>query len=326
MFQKSGMLAQLWRTLRRMGLRGWLCALALVLALYQRLRRSLAHKRREWRAQTDRHVEARAQATGKGTGTTGTGTDTPLPSICFQGAGCVLVYHVGVARYVCAHFETEHARFLGASGGAVVAACVAAGVDLEFVLQRGLAVAEVCREPPLGPFFRLLPEVEAAFVKALHEQVPDGQVPARCNGRLFLSLTHLPTMGQRLLSDFPSREELAVACTCSMNLPVFLCPLKRVEGELYVDGGLSDNAPAWDAGTVTVSPCDASAHVHPPAGKRPSLLRFVIPGDRDFMLAMQQQGWDDAAANHDLFVRQGWRPRKRQRAQRDDEPPAGISD
>jgi predicted acylesterase/phospholipase RssA len=242
------------------------------------------------------------------------------PSICFQGAGCMVIYHVGVARYVEQHFELANARIYGASAGAIVAASLAVGLDLGprgFVAQQSVAMAAKCRTPPFGPLFSIMGEVERALLAVLHTVLDgDEDVRQRCNGRLFISLTHLPTLGQRLLSHFPSREALATAVACSMNLPIFLCPLQRVEGEYYIDGGITDNSPrhcgsgdAANAATVCVSPTDPNAHVRPLPGQEASLLCFIVPGDAAQQRRLERQGWEDARRQHHVFLRNGWLPK-----------------
>ena len=49
---------------------------------------------------------------------------------CFQGAGLLLVYELGVAKYLQQHMRAPGV-VLGASGGALVAALLACQVDLD---------------------------------------------------------------------------------------------------------------------------------------------------------------------------------------------------
>jgi len=334
------MLARVWArgVARRLGPR-----LAVVVAVLWWLRRraALAYRRKRlaWVAQTKeqqrwRDSKRRADSVADPVARAGTDpdphagadagphghNDARRPSICFQGAGCMVIYHVGVARYVEQHFELAEARIYGASAGAIVAASLAVGLDLGprgFVAQQSVAMAAKCRTPPFGPLFSIMGEVERALLAVLHTVLDgDEDVRQRCNGRLFISLTHLPTLGQRLLSHFPSREALATAVACSMNLPIFLCPLQRVEGEYYIDGGITDNSPrhcgsgdAANAATVCVSPTDPNAHVRPLPGQEASLLCFIVPGDAVQQGRLERQGWEDARRQHHVFLRNGWLPK-----------------
>ena len=54
-------------------------------------------------------------------------------SVCFQGAGAVLVYHMGVAAYFQQHFDLRSVALLGASGGSLAATCLAIELDMDYV-------------------------------------------------------------------------------------------------------------------------------------------------------------------------------------------------
>ena len=54
-------------------------------------------------------------------------------SICFQGAGAVLVYHMGVAAYFQQHFDLRSVALLGACGGSLAATCLAIELDMDYV-------------------------------------------------------------------------------------------------------------------------------------------------------------------------------------------------
>jgi hypothetical protein len=172
-------------------------------------------------------------------------------SVCFQGSGCALVYQLGVARYLAAHFELGNARIIGVSGGALVAACLAARIDLGFAVRRAHAICEACRRPPAGPIGTILQAVSAALHAALEDKEGEGSggggsgsgsgadahVAKHCDGRLFLQLTHRRTMGGRLLSRFGGVEALAHAVLSSMNLPFFFGPQYRLRAAPAGAGG-----------------------------------------------------------------------------------------
>jgi hypothetical protein len=63
--------------------------------------------------------------------------DAPRLSICFQGAGAVLVYHMGVAAYFQQHFDLSQVAFLGASGGSLPATCLCTELDMDYVRASG---------------------------------------------------------------------------------------------------------------------------------------------------------------------------------------------
>ena len=245
----------------------------------------------------------------------GASTNAVEGSVCFQGSGCMLMYQVGAARYIAATFKLERARIIGVSGGATVAACLAARLDLAFVIRRTHEICAACRTPPRGPFGVILQAVSAALFVALSERArsvvggADAHVRQHCDGNLFLQLTHWPTLRGRTLSRFGTARGLVHAVISSMNLPVFMGPQYTIDSERYLDGSLSHSAPCVDHYTVRISPSDITAHVHPPAssGLLAGWWRFLVPGDREYMERVAKQGFDDAKRNHAVFVRGGWK-------------------
>jgi predicted acylesterase/phospholipase RssA len=89
-----------------------------------------------------------------------------------------------------------------------------------------------------------------------------------CSGRLFISVTQLPSMKNKIISEFATRDELIWAIVGSMCLPfVFIrdFPVKcDAEGAGYVmDGGFSNDAPCLDSYTITVSALHKEADIQP---------------------------------------------------------------
>jgi hypothetical protein len=248
------------------------------------------------------------KSSGGNTGTSSSsGKNYIRPSICFQGSGCVLVYHIGVARYVEDHFDCSDVCFLGASGGAIIAAMMALDLGMDFAQKENIRVAKFSRTWPFGPFGRILDDVAQAFETHLATW-DDTKVESHlAGGRLVLSMTHMLTGAARLMLHYPTKRHVIDSVWCSMNLPIFLCPFRRVEGEYFLDGGLTNNAPVLDCHTIRVSPTDRSADVRPAVG--PSLKEFLVPGDEDYMEYMHDEGYADAARVHDVFVEHGFRPR-----------------
>jgi len=296
--------------------------------------------------------------------------------VCFQGSGCVIVYHIGVARYLQEHFELDDVTFLAASGGSIVAAMLALGLSMDVAMKENCRLAVLSRRLPFGPFGRILDDVAGAFealladwtdedvaaVLAGHlpqpmlprlpsrqkiwsaEDDPDGsepasgftaspyrgqdllppppqprppplQVPVDASGlsqprcRLVLSLTHTTTLAPRLMRHYPTKATLVSSVWSSMNLPAFLCvPFRRVQGELYIDGGLTNNAPVASPATVRVSPTDRTADVTPDVPA--SAAEFMVPGNDTYMQAMHDQGYENAQRRHDLFLARGFQPKR----------------
>ena len=227
------------------------------------------------------------------------------PSVCFQGSGCVIIYHIGVGRYIQEHFNLDNVTFLAASGGSIVAAMLALGLDMETAFSENCRLANYSRQWPFGPFGRILDDVAEAF-DDLMAGMTDAQIrEITSGGRLVLSLTHMCTMAPRLMYHYLSKKTLRDSVWCSMNLPLFMCRFRPIGGEYYMDGGLTNNAPVLNALTVRVSPTDETAHIRPDVA--PTLLQFMIPGDTAYMEHMYQQGYNNAKNAHDVFVKHGFR-------------------
>ena len=234
------------------------------------------------------------------------GASAQRPSVCFQGSGCVIVYHIGVAQYLQEHFDLRDATFCAASGGSIVAAMLALDMPMELAYRENCRLAKLSRRPPLGPFGRILDDVAGAFEDLLRSWT-EQEVRDRLRGRLVLSLTHLMTGAPRLLCRFSSKRDLVDAVWSSMNCVLFLCRFRRVQGELFVDGGLTNNAPVVHKGTVRVSPTDPSAHVV--LEEPPGLLEFLVPGDDAYMVHMHSRGYEAARREHHVWLRHGFQAR-----------------
>jgi hypothetical protein len=229
------------------------------------------------------------------------------PSISFQGSGCVLVYHIGAARYVEDHFDTSNVTYLGASGGAIIAAMMAMDLGMDFAYAENCRIAKFSRVPPFGPFGRILDDVCNAFEEMLVDWSDERVANHLAGGRLVLSMTHMSTGAARLMCHYPTKRHAIDSVFCSLNLPIFACPFRRVEGEFFIDGGLTNNAPILDEHTIRVSPTDRTADVRPAEG--PSLIEFLVPGNEEYMRAMHDQGYLDAKRVHHEFIKHGFRPR-----------------
>ncbi len=238
------------------------------------------------------------------------GKEVNRPSVCFQGSGCVIVYHIGCAQYLQEHFDLKNVTFLAASGGSIVAAMLALGLDMEVAFEENCRLAKFSRSLPFGPFGRILDDVAGAFEELLEGYTDRDVEDILAGGRLVLSLTHALTGASRLMVNYPTKESVINSVFSSMNLPIFCCPWRRVEGEFYCDGGLTNNSPIANAKTVRVSPTDVTSHVH--LQDPPGFLDFIIPGDDDYMYDMHARGYREAQEAHEIFVRHGFKEKTRE--------------
>ncbi|XP_034843226.1 1-acylglycerol-3-phosphate O-acyltransferase PNPLA3 isoform X1 [Mirounga leonina] len=91
--------------------------------------------------------------------------------------------------------------------------------------------------------------------KSLQRHLPDN-IHRLISGKMCISLTRVSDGENVLVSDFQSKDEVVDALVCSSFIPFFsgIIP-PSFRGVRYVDGGVSDNVPFFDAKTtITVSP------------------------------------------------------------------------
>lgn len=241
--------------------------------------------------------------------------DSPW-NISFAGCGFLGIYHVGVASCLLeqAPFLVQHARHIyGASAGALTATALVTGVCLG---EAGASIIDVAKEArkrflgPMHPAFNLVKIVRFMLRRTLPA---DSHLLA--NGRLGISLTRASDGENVLVSLFSDKEEVIQACVCSAYIPVY-CGLipPLLQGVRYVDGGISDNLPHYEAkNTISVSPfsgesdiCprDNSVNIHELRFTNTSIKftlpnlyrvsRALFPPEPMVMKTMCKQGYKDA--------------------------------
>jgi len=173
-------------------------------------------------------------------------------------------YFFGVACYLQDHFDVgpdSGTVFASASAGAFPAFALAAGLDVRelfFSANRALieGVAEACsRDDPhvyhhecrLRPLGRWNALVQGHFSAVAAARLGGSEQAAACvRGRLFVSVTALPSMTNELISDFADADDLIGCFLASAYVPVYddRCrPAALWRGRRYIDGGLTDNCP-----------------------------------------------------------------------------------
>ena len=153
------------------------------------------------------------------------------PAISFMGCGTAMTYGLGVASYLQAHFELSRVCFFGSSAGAVLALMASSGIKLgEPALGENIRLHSIFRARRLGPLGVILPVVNDSLMSLL-AHIPDDELQQRIRGRCCLSLTHVPTMGGRILRHFPTKQDLVDAAMMSGNLPLFMCAPRLIQGD-----------------------------------------------------------------------------------------------
>ncbi|CAF1261795.1 unnamed protein product [Rotaria magnacalcarata] len=182
-------------------------------------------------------------------------------SLC--GCGFLGVYHVGV---VCAF--KEHAseildgKMAGCSAGSLVAACAMSGCCLGQMCSDALEIAIRARSRALGPLHPTFSIVE--IIRNGLRRILPTNAHEICSGRLYISLTRWKDNKNVIVNQYHTREELIQVLICSSFVPYWsgIIPHK-FRGEYYWDGGLTNNNPIIDDGTILVSPFAGESDICP---------------------------------------------------------------
>ncbi|XP_040588184.1 omega-hydroxyceramide transacylase isoform X2 [Mesocricetus auratus] len=191
--------------------------------------------------------------------------DTPH-SISFSGSGFLSYYQAGVVdalRDLAPRMlDTAH-RFAGTSAGAVIAALVTCGIEMEEylrVLNMGLAEVKKSFLGPLSPSCKMVQMMR----QFLYNVLPEDSYKF-ATGKLHVSLTRVTDGENVVVSEYTSKEELIEALYCSCFVPVycgFIPPTYR--GERYIDGGFTSMQPcAFWTDAITISTFSSQQDICP---------------------------------------------------------------
>ncbi|XP_021005136.1 patatin-like phospholipase domain-containing protein 1 [Mus caroli] len=191
--------------------------------------------------------------------------DTPH-SISFSGSGFLSYYQAGAVdalRDLAPRMlDTAH-RFAGTSAGAVIAALVVCGIEMEKylrVLNMGLAEVKKFFLGPLSPSCKMVQMMR----QFLYDVLPEDSYKF-ATGKLHVSLTRVTDGENVVVSEYRSKEELIEALYCSCFVPVycgFIPPTYR--GERYIDGGFTSMQPcAFWTDSITISTFSSQQDICP---------------------------------------------------------------
>ncbi|GAB1300804.1 Omega-hydroxyceramide transacylase [Apodemus speciosus] len=169
--------------------------------------------------------------------------DTPH-SISFSGSGFLSYYQAGAVdalRDLAPRMlDTAH-RFAGTSAGAVIAALVVCGIEMEEylrVLNKGLAEVKKFFLGPLSPSCKMVQMMR----RFLYDVLPEDSYKF-ATGRLHVSLTRVTDGENVVVSEYRSKEELI---------------------ERYIDGGFTSMQPcAFWTDSITISTFSSQQDICP---------------------------------------------------------------
>ncbi|KAF5929571.1 hypothetical protein HPG69_006293 [Diceros bicornis minor] len=237
-------------------------------------------------------------------------------SLSFSGCGFLASYHIGVTCCLsdrAPRLLRDARMFFGASSGALHCVAFLAGMSPHLSLQIIMDLCRSARSRNIGIFH---PSFSAgrSIRENLHRHLP-ANVHQLISGKMFISLTRVSDGENVLVSDFQSKDEVVDALLCSSFIPFYVGLIPpSFRGVRYVDGGVSNNMPFFDAKTtITVSPFYGECDICPKALSTNFLymdftklsvrlcsenvylmLRALFPPDLKVLGALCLQGYLDA--------------------------------
>lgn len=220
-----------------------------------------------------------------------------LSSISFSGGGYNCAYHLGVIQYIFenpSHFAKT--VFLGASGGAGVAAITLAYLDDPDRLQVLKRIHQTLDD--LGDGDHSMSKQVERYTSELLNYIDEERFErtVRRSKRLHISLTEVGVVpANRVIDDFDNLKHLVDTIRASACVPILLDnQIRTVKDKSYVDGGLSDNLPAVDENTIRISCLNyptLRAELYP--SEMINIVKcFVHPGKEEIG-RMREQGLED---------------------------------
>lgn len=235
----------------------------------------------------------------------------------FSGSGFLMVYQLGACACLIKNGQKclrEVKQFAGTSGGALVATLLAVAPNhLQTSLARIYELADRVRRKPLRaltPGFSLTQEVR----HHLEDLLPHNAHVLATN-RVFVSVTRLPYLENRLLSKYNTRAEFIQSLICSCFIPVYDgVTLPSLHNMTLVDGCYTLNLPRFPEGrTIVVTPFSGELDISPavPSGRSALSVRFkhqqfhltssnarrlimaVFPPPLNILQAIYHNGYDD---------------------------------
>lgn len=192
-------------------------------------------------------------------------------SICFEGCGAAVSYHLAAYEAACRAFgraslQARRVKYVGTSSGSLVALIAALGLDAAYWKERLLQLWA-----PMGERCLALCQVDYYVGLAIDEILASysgpGAAHQHLNGRLFVSITHFP-MKNVMRSQWTSDGHVKKTILASCFIP--FASLRPVQDGkcLAIDGGFSLNNPRLPGdASILVSPTRTPGSDIKPAAK-----------------------------------------------------------
>lgn len=140
-------------------------------------------------------------------------------SIFFEGCGFAFGFGLGVAKHMLETYDTSDLAVFAISAGCLAALSLALEIDpFDFLnngsLERYLR-AFIESTPTYGTLGTL-----ASLAESLDDWLPD-DAHATCSGKLHVVVSSWPSLGFRIINDFPSKGHLIQAVVTACSFPFF---------------------------------------------------------------------------------------------------------
>jgi len=167
----------------------------------------------------------------------------------FACGGWLQFYLFGVADCFKNHNLNVNCQAIGCSAGSLAAAGITVGGDFRKVLEfcKSTLIPE-CRRDIQGPF------KISQYVSRCLDVAADLANFENGNDKLIVQTTSVPSFKSVRVSKFQSIEDLKKTLMASCAAFPLSPLVRRMDGKLYVDGGLSDFQPILSKKTITVNP------------------------------------------------------------------------
>eukprot|EP00667_Euglena_gracilis_P006687 EG_transcript_6744 len=199
--------------------------------------------------------------------------------VSFNGCGWLYIYHLGVAKYLQTHYALDSLHFAGTSAGALVAACLVAGIPIGPIVESNITTRGTHGDNP----FTMLDLLDWGI-----ERWTPYNAAAIAGGRLCIALTAVKgfAVEPKYIQRFKDRAHLVAALRGSCHLPILggLLPYK-VDGQQVFDGFFVDNHPLC----CGLSRPGSRPPPDPPSPQDDTIAPETAPWYSD--LAQSMRGW-----------------------------------
>jgi hypothetical protein len=159
--------------------------------------------------------------------------------LTFPGGGVFFFWQAGVVKALQQQYDLrdEAVCFSGASAGSISSILAVCNVNIDDAIEEALRLADES----------LIFERRGGLMGVwggLVERWLNFLLPENCHiissGRVFISLTKIPSFRRVVISKFISKNDLIQVCMCSVHIPYFLDGKfsRMYNGDAYIDGSV----------------------------------------------------------------------------------------